>query len=120
VLVVEDNVDSAEMMAFMLKFGGHEVRVARDGMEALKVARAFRPQVVLCDIGLPKMNGYEVAAQLRAQPDFEQTRLVALTGYGQEEDLRRAREAGFDVHLVKPVDPDALDALLDSMRSENG
>ncbi len=117
VLVVEDNADSAEMMAFVLELGGHEVRLAGDGLEALEVARAFRPQVVLCDIGLPKMDGYEVAEQLRLQPEFKQARLIALSGYGQEEDRRRARAAGFDYHLTKPVDPEALEALLDSLQA---
>lgn len=117
VLVVEDNVDSAEMMAFMLKLGGHEVRMALDGPSSLEAACAFLPQVVLCDIGLPGMNGYEVAARLRQQPEFKQTRLIALTGYGQEEARHRSKEAGFDYHLVKPIEPDALDALLDSIRA---
>jgi CheY-like chemotaxis protein len=113
---VEDNVDAAEMMSFMLQLGGHEVRAVYNGPEALEAARAFEPQVVLCDIGLPGMNGYEVAARLREQPAFRQTTLIALTGYGQEEARRRAKEAGFDYHLVKPVEPDALAALLDSLR----
>jgi PAS domain S-box-containing protein len=116
ILIVEDNVDAAEMMSFMLQLGGHEVRAVYNGPEALEAARAFEPQVVLCDIGLPGMNGYEVAARLREQPAFRQTTLIALTGYGQEEARRRAKEAGFDYHLVKPVEPDALAALLDSLR----
>jgi CheY-like chemotaxis protein len=117
VLVVEDNVDSAEMMSFIMKLIGHEVRVAHDGPSALEAARAFQPHVVLCDIGLPGMNGYEVGAQLREQSDFNQTRLIALSGYGQEEDRRLSIEAGFDYHLTKPVEPDELEALLDSLRS---
>jgi len=115
VLVVEDNVDSAEIMGFVLKLGGHETRLAYDGSAALDAARAFQPQVILCDIGLPGMDGYEVAQQLRAQPQFKQARLIALSGYGQHEDRRRAKEAGFDYHLTKPVDPHALAALLDSV-----
>jgi PAS domain S-box-containing protein len=118
ILVVEDNVDAAEMMSFLLTLGGHEVRTARDGPEALETARAFEPQAVLCDIGLPGMNGYEVAARLREQPAFQKTALIALTGYGQEEARRRSKEAGFDYHLVKPVEPEALDALLESLRAD--
>jgi PAS domain S-box-containing protein len=116
VLVVEDNLDSAEMMAFILRLDGHQVRLADGGLAALDAAHAFQPQVVLCDIGLPDMNGYDVARRLREQPDFEQTRLIALTGYGQEEARRRAKEAGFDYHLVKPVEPETLSALLSSIQ----
>jgi two-component system CheB/CheR fusion protein len=120
VLVVEDNLDSADMMDFMLKLGGHEVRTAHDGPAALEAARLFQPQVVLCDIGLPGMNGYEIAARLRAAPEFNQALLIALTGYGQEEARRRAKEAGFDYHLVKPIKPSALSALLDSLTQRPG
>lgn len=119
VLVVEDNADSAEMMAFMLELNGHEVHLAGDGLEALHAARVWQPQVILCDIGLPKLNGYEVAAQLREQPEFQQTRIIALSGYGQEEDRRRAHLAGFDYHLTKPVEPEILDALLESLWSHD-
>lgn len=118
VLVIEDNVDSAQMMGFMLKLDGHETRLAYDGLTALGAARAFMPQVVVCDIGLPGMDGYEVARQLRAAPEFKQTRLIALSGYGRDEDRLRSKEAGFDYHLTKPVDPDALTALLDSLRPD--
>jgi len=118
VLVVEDNIDSAQMMAFILKLGGHEVLMPHDGQKALEAPLTFKPQVVLCDIGLPGMNGYEFAAQLRVHPDFRQIPLIALTGYGQEEDRQRTRAAGFDYHLVKPVEPDALNALLNSLLSE--
>ncbi|HYO15096.1 MAG TPA: response regulator [Thermoanaerobaculia bacterium] len=116
ILLVEDNVDSAEMMAFFLKLRGHEVRTAHNGPAALEAARTFEPQAVLCDIGLPGMNGYELAVRLREQPAFQRTPLIALTGYGQEEARHRSKEAGFDCHLVKPIEPDALDALLDSLR----
>ena len=112
ILVVEDNVDSAEMLAFMLRLGGHDIRIAHNGAEALEAAHAFAPQIVLCDIGLPGMNGYEVAARLRGQTAFNRMPLIALTGYGQDEARRRAREAGFDYHLTKPVEPEALAALL--------
>jgi PAS domain S-box-containing protein len=85
------------------------------GVPRFDAARAFVPQVVLCDIGLPGMNGYEVAARLREQPALKQTLLIALTGYGEEEAILRAKEAGFDYHLVKPVKPDGLDLLLASL-----
>ncbi len=117
ILLVEDNLDSAEGMALLLRFDGHEVRMAHDGPSALEAARAFEPQAVLLDLGLPGMNGYEVAQRLREQPACRQTPLIALTGYGQEEARRRTKEAGFDYHLVKPVEPEALGALLGSLRS---
>jgi two-component system CheB/CheR fusion protein len=91
---------------------GHEVTVARDGAEGLERARAFRPEVVLCDIGLPQMDGYAVARELRQVPEAARALLVALTGYAQPEDLARARDAGFDAHLAKPPDLEALARLL--------
>jgi CheY-like chemotaxis protein len=111
VLVVEDQVDAADVLADVLRLSGHEVEVARDGPEGLRRAREFRPDAVLCDIGLPGMDGYEVARRLRADghPD---TLLVALTGYALPEDLRRAREAGFDAHLTKPARPEEVEAVL--------
>jgi two-component system CheB/CheR fusion protein len=112
VLVVDDNVDAAESLAMLLRVEGHEVRTAHDGATALDAAQAYRPEVVLLDIGLPKMDGYEVAQRLRRLPDSKSALVVALTGYGQEEDRRRAEEAGFDVHLVKPVDLAVLYSLL--------
>jgi two-component system CheB/CheR fusion protein len=116
VLIVEDNLDSAEMLAFMLTLRGHQVHVAHSGAEALEAARAFEPQAVLCDIGLPGMNGYEVAMRLRERGESRAMALIALTGYGQEEDRRRAKEAGFDYHLTKPVEPETLAELLDAVR----
>lgn len=111
VLLVEDSPDVAESFAMLLRTLGHEVRVAPDGAGALDAAREFRPDVVLLDIGLPDMDGYEVARCLRAE--YAQTlRLVALTGYGQEEDRRRAREAGFDQHLLKPVKVEELERVV--------
>jgi PAS domain S-box-containing protein len=108
ILVVDDNRDAAETLAFLLRSRGQEVRIAYDGVSALKLADSFQPEVVLLDIGLPGMDGCEVARQLRQFPGLEKVRLIALTGYGQEGDHRRSREAGFDRHLVKPVDPDRL------------
>jgi len=116
ILVVEDHADSAEMLAFLLRLEGHDVRVANDGPGALEAARVYRPDVILCDIGLPGMNGYEVASRLRSEEEGAGARLIALSGYGQAEDRRRSKEAGFDFHLTKPVEPDALTALLASLR----
>ena len=109
VLVVDDNVDAAEMLAEWLGTIGHGVRVAGDGPTALEVAANFRPDVALLDIGLPVMDGYEVARRLRELPGCKRTRLIALTGYGQESDYDRSRRAGFEDHLVKPVDLDAIE-----------
>jgi signal transduction histidine kinase len=113
ILVVDDNVDSTNALAKMLtRLYSQEVRVAHDGPEALAAAGEFRPEIVLLDIGLPGMDGYEVARRLRSRPKAEGLLLVALTGWGQESDRDRAREAGFDRHLVKPVDPETLRDLL--------
>ncbi len=112
ILVADDNYDAAQSLALMLGMDGHEVRIASDGLEALRVAEEFRPQLVLLDIGMPKLDGYETARRLRERPWFQGTRLFALTGWGQEEDREHARLAGFDRHLVKPVDPDELSELL--------
>ena len=103
-LVVDDNQDSAESLALLLEIHGHEVRIAFTGPAALETARTFRPEVILLDIGLPGMDGYQVARELRAGQEGHPLVLVALTGYGQDEDRRLSREAGFDHHLVKPVD----------------
>jgi CheY-like chemotaxis protein len=112
VLVVDDNVDAAESIAMILRESGYDVRCVHDGPSALQAAKAYRPDVVVLDIGLPGMSGYDVARQLREQPEFRRTPLVAVTGYGQEEDRRLSQEAGFDHHLTKPVDPDALQAFV--------
>jgi signal transduction histidine kinase/CheY-like chemotaxis protein len=121
VLVTDDNRDAADSLARLLKAWGHPVCVTYDGPAALAAARDFRPRVVLLDIGLGGMNGYEVAMRLRREPGLEGTRLIALTGFGQEEDRRRSKEAGFDHHLVKPVDPEDLQRLLaEEVRSPDG
>jgi PAS domain S-box-containing protein len=103
VLLVEDNLDAAETLRLALEIAGHEVEIAHDGRAGVAMARAFAPDVVVCDIGLPEMDGYAVARTLRADPAFQATALVALTGYGLAADHRRALEAGFDVHLTKPT-----------------
>jgi PAS domain S-box-containing protein len=112
VLVVDDNIDAAETLADLLKLWGHEVCVAHDGAGGLKAAREYRPEVILLDIGMPDMDGYEVARRLRAEEAGRQAQLLAVTGYGQAEDRQRAREAGFDHHLTKPVDPEVVRDLL--------
>jgi PAS domain S-box-containing protein len=112
VLLVDDNADSADGLALLLDLQGHDVRVAYDGESALEAARSFRPDVALLDIGMPSMNGYELARRLRAAPETKKTLLVAMTGWGQEEDRRKGREAGFAHHLVKPFEPSAVQKLL--------
>ena len=108
VLVVDDNHDAAESTALLLRLSGWEVELAYDGPATLKAALAFRPDAVLLDLGLPVMDGYEVARRLRAQPFGERLVIVAASGYGQEHDRRRSAEAGFDDHLVKPLDTSRL------------
>jgi PAS domain S-box-containing protein len=112
VLVVEDNLDAAESMAGLLNLWGHRVRVVHDGRSALEAARAEQPDAVLLDIGLPGLDGYEVARRLRRDLGMRQSVLVAMTGYGQPEDRRRSRESGIDHHFVKPVEPSLLRELL--------
>jgi two-component system CheB/CheR fusion protein len=116
ILVVDDNVDALESSAALLQMDGHEVRTARDGPTALRSAKEFIPDVVLLDIGLPEMDGYEVARRLRLMPELHDTLLIAHSGYGEEEHLQRARQAGFDHHLVKPADLGRLAAVIASCR----
>lgn len=117
VLIVEDNVDAAESLSMFLEILGHEVRVEATGAAALETLRSNDFQAVLIDIGLPDMDGYEVARQIRMLPGSRTKLLVALTGYGQEEDKRRALSAGFDQHLIKPVDVEHLQHLLAEFES---
>jgi PAS domain S-box-containing protein len=120
VLVADDNVDSARSLALLLELTGNEVRIAHDGPSALEAAAAFVPDVILLDIGMPGMSGLEVARRLRAMPPLRDAILVAQTGWGQEEDRRRSEEAGFNVHLVKPVDPVSLQGLLAALPKPGG
>jgi CheY-like chemotaxis protein len=114
-LVVDDNRDAAETLAIFLRMQGHNIYVAYDGLSALDLANSLQPETVILDIGLPKMNGYEVARRLQKLPGLKKRPLlIALTGYGHAEDRHCSREAGFDHHLVKPVDPDTLGALITS------
>jgi CheY-like chemotaxis protein len=112
ILVADDNVDALESLATLLEINGHEVHTASDGMLAIEVAAKCRPEVALLDIGMPRMDGYEVARRIRAEAWGKNTVLVALTGWGQDEDRRRTREAGFDSHLVKPLDLEVLSEFL--------
>ncbi|MBI2826310.1 MAG: PAS domain S-box protein [Planctomycetia bacterium] len=120
VLVVDDNVDTARGLAVLLKNHGCMVETAHDGRTALDKAHASRPDAMLLDIGLPEIDGYRVAQSLRKEPGFSQTTLIAISGYGQEADRRRSKEAGFDDHLVKPVDLDALLAALSKVHQGDG
>jgi CheY-like chemotaxis protein/two-component sensor histidine kinase len=112
VLVADDNIDFANSLASLLVSHGHDVRVVHDGAEALHAAAEFLPEYAFLDIGMPKVHGYEVARRMKANPATADCVLVAVTGWGQEDDRRRARDAGFDRHLVKPVDPQQLEAIL--------
>ena len=110
VLVVDDNVDAADLLAFALEASGFATRTAHDGPDALRLAEEFHPDVAVLDIGLPVMDGYELATRLKRKPELAKLHMIALTGYGQPDDVRRARDAGFEEHLVKPVDIDRLQA----------
>src|SRR6185369_1200949 len=116
ILVVEDNADAAESLAMVLGVWGHRVEVALDAMAALDYAERFTPDVIISDVGLPGMNGYELARRLRDHPTFGRAVLIALSGYARDEDRRQALAAGFDHHLVKPPDLDALAELLGRVR----
>lgn len=115
-LVVDDNKDAAESMSMLLEMWGHEVAFAYDGPSALQTAKQWQPEAVFLDIGLPGMDGYEVAERLRELPQARDVVLIAITGYGQEDDRLRSQRAGIDHHLVKPVAPDALRNLIDSLQ----
>jgi signal transduction histidine kinase/AmiR/NasT family two-component response regulator len=115
ILVADDNVDAAESLAMMLSIMGHTVRTAHDGAAAVELADQFRPDLILLDIGMPRLNGYQAARRIRRMPWAESAVLAALTGWGQDADKHRAAEAGFDRHFTKPLDPDALEQLLAEM-----
>ncbi|GAB3480171.1 PAS domain-containing hybrid sensor histidine kinase/response regulator [Polaromonas eurypsychrophila] len=115
VLVVDDNVDAAQTVAMLLQMSGHEVRMAHDGPDAVDMALAWHPDLVLLDIGLPGLNGFQVAERIRQEPTLKNVVLVALTGYGLEADRQRSKETGFDYHLVKPTDFDEVEKILESV-----
>jgi CheY-like chemotaxis protein len=117
VLIVDDNEDAANSLAMILKLSGHETASVYTAMDALERAVSFRPDVVLLDIGLPGMDGYEVAQKMRELPGLADIRLVAVTGYGRSDDRLRARDAGFDDHLTKPVEFAVLDRALTGVRA---
>jgi CheY-like chemotaxis protein len=112
ILIVDDNVDAADSLATLLRLTGHDVSTAYSGPDALHAARERRPEVVLLDIGLPGMSGYEVAGRLRQLPGLERAVVVAVTGYGQDDDRKHSHQAGFDLHLTKPVSLDELRSAL--------
>ena len=112
ILVVDDHKDAARVLSILLNSLGHEVQTANDGRQALDAVESFKPDIVFCDLGLPTIDGYEVARRVRQLRDHDGIKLVALTGWGQDEDRQRTREAGFDHHLVKPVGVKTLRDLL--------
>ena len=116
--MVDDNRDAAQMLALLLKIGGDETHTAHDGEEALERAAAIRPEIIILDIGLPKLNGYEVCRSIREQPWGQPITMVAVTGWGRDEDRQKSQEAGFNGHLVKPVDHRALAKLVAELQAE--
>jgi CheY-like chemotaxis protein/anti-sigma regulatory factor (Ser/Thr protein kinase) len=112
ILVIDDNRDAARSLAMLLQLSGHEVEMAHDGRQAIEQAEAWKPSVMLLDLGMPEMNGYDVCRTVRQTAWGKSIRIVALTGWGQDQDRRKTREAGFDDHLVKPVDPSVLNKIL--------
>ena len=120
ILVADDNSDALESLATLLQLSGHQVYTAANGAVALESAEHNRPEVALLDIGMPQLDGYEVARRIRSQPWGQGITLVALTGWGQDSDRRRSQEAGFDSHLVKPLDLDKLTDLLASLPTAGG
>jgi CheY-like chemotaxis protein len=118
VLVVDDFPESAQLLARLLRKDGNNVRVALDGLEAIETAAQFQPDIVLLDIAMPKLNGYEAANKIRQQPWGKKAILIALTGWGQQQDRRRTKEAGFDMHLTKPVNYRAIAKLLNDLSDD--
>ncbi len=120
ILIVDDNQDASDILVLMLSRLGHIARAEYDGRAAIKTAAEFHPEVILLDIGLPGLNGYEVARYLRAQPDGHRVVLIAATGWGQDEDKKRAHDAGFNFHMTKPLEPEALRKLLAELPTTTG
>jgi CheY-like chemotaxis protein len=118
-LVVDDNEDAATSLAMLLRLKGHDVMVAHDGPSALEIASDYRPNLVFLDLGMPQMDGFEVARRLKRMSELENTLVVAVTGWGQEEDRRRTAEAGFHRHLVKPPEPKALENVLAELKQRH-
>ena len=120
ILIVDDHEDTAEMLSMLLTGKGHDTLVALDGTTALAAAASFQPHIGLLDLSLPGMSGYELAQHLRAVPGLARIRLVAVTGHGSDAHRARARAVGFDEHILKPINLEAMDAVLDSVRRELG
>jgi CheY-like chemotaxis protein len=120
ILIVEDNRDAAESLRLLLELRGHKVALAATGTAGVEVARQWHPEVILCDLGLPGMDGFAVAQAVRADPGLRATRLVAVSGYGQDEDRQRCQEVGFDAHLTKPIEFADLERLLAQPPGGNG
>ncbi|NML17716.1 response regulator [Azohydromonas caseinilytica] len=116
VLIVDDNVDSADSLAMLLQLSGHEAHTAYDGPEGVEAAARLQPEVVLLDLGLPGLDGCEVCRRIRQEPWASDALFIAVTGWGQAADKRRSQEAGFDGHLVKPVDPQALQQMIEGFK----
>jgi CheY-like chemotaxis protein len=116
ILLVDDNVDAADSLAIILRFAGHDVRVEHDGQAGIAAASESRPDVILLDLGMPRLNGFDACRQIRELSGGGDITIIALTGWGQDEDRRRTREAGFDHHLVKPVEPESLMRLIAESR----
>ena len=117
VLLVDDNVDAAASLSLLLQLGGHSTAIAHSGPEALRVVAEFKPEIVLLDLGLPGMNGYEVARAMRKMPELGRPILIAVTGWGAPEDRLKSKQAGFDEHLTKPVDISMIELLLTTLPS---
>ena len=115
VLIADDNLDAAESLQLWLQLAGHDVQIAGNGVTALKAAEEFKPDVALLDLGMPGLSGFDVARRIRESPWGSGMVLVALTGWGHDEDRRRSAEAGFDHHLTKPIAPEAIESLIDSL-----
>jgi CheY-like chemotaxis protein len=119
ILVADDNEDGAESLAMTLRMMGNETQTAYDGLQAIEAALSFRPELICLDIGMPKLNGYDTARRIREQPGGKEIVLVAVTGWGQDNDKRRSQEAGFNFHLVKPADPAALKEILEAVQAQS-
>jgi CheY-like chemotaxis protein len=117
VLIVDDNIDTAGSLSVLLRMWGHEVRSTHDGLSAIDICLEFRPDAVVLDIGLPHMDGFEVATRLRSLPDFERTLIVGSSGYSREADRQRAAEVGINLYFVKPFDPWRLETILEAHRT---
>lgn len=120
ILVIEDHLDAVHTLTYLLRDSGHQVQYAINGYVALTIARAFKPEIVLLDLGLPGINGFEVCRRLRREPGLEKTRIIAITAMGTEEDRARSRSAGCDLHLVKPVSPEVLFGVLEQPGNPGG